>query len=177
MGMQTPRLRSGALIGALVTWSLGVAGSQPVAAEELKVGYVDMAKVFDGYERTKRSDAKLQEEGDRKEAELEGRLKELRKLRESLELLSDEARETKRREIEEKAEELQRFRDRTARDLGHERDKIAQQILNEIRQGIEAYASANGFSLILDSRSLLYSQSAYDVTDEVLTMLNSRAKP
>ena len=145
-------------------------------AQELKVGYVNLAKVFDQYERTKSSDTTLEQKGKAKEAELEGRMGELKKLRQSLELLNDEARETKTREIEEKADELQRFRASTARDLGRERDRIAKDILRDIQQGVEQFAKANGFSLILDARSLLYGQEAYDVTDGVLAVLNNRAK-
>ncbi len=144
-------------------------------AAELKIGYVNIAKVFDGYERTKTSDAALEKQGKQKEAELEGRMGELKKLRQGLELLNDEAREAKTKEVEEKADELQRFRANTARDLQRDRDKIAKEILSEIQGGVDAYAKANSFSLILDQRSLLYGQSVYDVTDEVLKLLNSRA--
>jgi outer membrane protein len=143
-----------------------------VQAQELKVGYVDLAEVFDNYQRTKASDAALEKRGKQKEAELEGRMSELKKLRQNLELLSDDSREAKQREIEEKSEELQRFRTSTARDLRRERDKIAKEILGEIQQGIDEYAKANGFSLIVDERLLLYGQSAYDLTDEILKLLN-----
>ncbi|MBI1992700.1 MAG: OmpH family outer membrane protein [Candidatus Omnitrophica bacterium] len=153
-----------------------LAGDASLAgAAELKVGFVDLAKVFDGYERTKQSDAMLEKKGKQKEAELEGRMNELKKLRQGLELLNDEAREAKSREIEERSEELQRFRTAAARDLRRERDKAAKDILQEIRVGIEDYAKANSFSLILDERSLLYGQAAYDATAEMLKLLNSRA--
>ena len=157
---------------------LSLVACRSAGAEELKVGYVDVGKVFDGYERTKASDATLESKGKQKEAELEGRMNELKKLRQNLELLNDQAREAKTKEIEEKADELQRFRTNTARDLRRERDKIAKDILVEIQHGVEEYAKANGFSLILDERSLLYGQETYDVTDEILKALNSRtAKP
>ena len=144
-----------------------------VEAAELKIGYVNLAKVFDGYQRTKVSDAALEKQGKEKEAELEARMNELKKLRQSLELLNDQARESKTKDIEEKADELQRFRNSSARDLSRERDKIAKNILKEIQDGIDAYAKRNGFSIVLDSRSLLYGQPAYDITDEVLAALNS----
>ena len=150
----------------------------PVAvaeAEEFKIGYVDVAEVFDNYERTKASDAILEKKGKQKETELEGRMNDLKKLRQNLELLNNEAREAKVREIEEKSDELQRFRQSTARDLARERDKIAKDILAEIRQGLNEYAKAHGFALILDSRTLLYSQSGYDLTKEVIQLLNDRA--
>jgi len=146
-----------------------------VEADELKIGYVNLARVFDEYERTKTTDAMLEKKGKQKETELEAKLNELKKLRQSLELLSDEAREAKSREIEEKSEELQRFRTSTARDLRRERDRIAREILEEIQRGIAEHAKANGFSLIVDERSLLYGQPAYDVTTNILKLLNSRA--
>ena len=166
---------SAAVFSAVLACPLSFVSCPAVWAQEMKVGYVNLAKVFDGYQRTKASDAILEKEGKQKEAELEGRMNELKKLRQNLELLNDEAREAKTREVEEKTEELQRFRSSTARDLQRERDKIAKDILKEIQDGLEEYAKANGFSLILDSRSLLYAQSAHDVTNDVLKLLNNRA--
>lgn len=164
------------MIGGLLTCLPFLVSCPNVLAAELKVGYVNVAKVFDGYERTRTFDASLEKRGRQKEAELEGRMGELKKLRQGLELLNDDAREAKTKEVEEKADELQRFRANTARDLRRERDKIAQEVLKEIQQGIEEYAKANGFSLILDRRLVLYGQPAFDVTDEVLAQLNGRYK-
>ena len=147
-----------------------------VQAENLKIGYVNLGRVFDNYLKTKASDANLEKKGKQKEAELEGRMNELKQLRQSLELLSDDARAAKSKEIEDKAEELQRFRNNTARDLRRERDKIAKGILAEIQRNLQEFAKANGFSVILDSQSLLYGQDALDVTDEVLKLLNNRAQ-
>ena len=143
-------------------------------AAELKIGYVNLPKVFDGYERTKRQDAALEKEGKAKQVELEARVNDLKKLRQNLELLNDAAREAKSREVEQRTDELQQFRTSTARDLKREHDNIAQEILKDIQQVINDYAKANGFAMILDQRSLFYAQSAYDVTDEVLKLLNSR---
>ena len=144
-------------------------------AQELKIGYVNIGRVFDGYERTKASDAVLEKKGKQKEAELEGRVNELKKMRQGLELLNDASREAKGREIEARADELQRFRKNTARDLRAERDQIAQQILKDIQQGIDQYAKTNGYAFIYDQRSLLYAQPTNDVTDQVLQLLNAKA--
>ncbi len=149
-------------------------------ADELKIGYVSLAKVFDSYERTKATEASLEQKAKQKDEELRGRVAELKKLRESLELLSDQARETKAREAEQKADDLQRFRANTARDLTRERDTFAKAIFQDIQQAIDAYAKANGFALILKKEdTVLYAQTAYDVTDGVLQLLNSKqpAKP
>ena len=145
-----------------------------VQAAELKIGYVNLPKVFDGYERTKRQDTALEKTGKAKQQELEARVNDLKKLRQNLELLNDAAREAKSREVEQRSDELQQFRTSTARDLKREHDKIAQDILKDIQQAIDDYAKANGFAMIFDQRSLFYAQPAYDLTDEVLKLLNSR---
>ncbi|MBI4343092.1 MAG: OmpH family outer membrane protein [Candidatus Omnitrophica bacterium] len=168
--------RSSASIAVLLTLLLS-GGMIARAAGEEKIGYVDLGRVFDEYNRTKHSEATLEQRGKQKEAELEGRLTELKKLRESLELMNDEAREVKAREVEEKAESLQQFRNSAARDLRRERDKVAKAILQDIQTGIQEYGKANGFSMIFDARSLLYAEEAHDVTDEILKLLNGRAKP
>jgi outer membrane protein len=145
-----------------------------VHAEGLKIGYVDLGKVFDGYQATKESDRFLEQKGRQKQAELEGRVTELKKLRESLELLNDQAREAKAKELEEKSDEFQRLKSKSQRDLLRERNRIARTILQEIEKAVAEYAKANGFSVILDERSLLYGETVFDVTDEVLRVLNER---
>ncbi len=167
------QLVSGARIGATALTALLVMGVG-AAAQDLKIGYVNVPKVFDGYDRTKAYEAGLEKKGQQKETELEGRMSELKKLRESLELLSDQARDAKVREIEEKADAIKRFRSNTARDLARERDQMAGEILKEIQKTVEEYAKTNNFSFILDERSVLFGQPTYDVTSEVLKILNSR---
>ena len=162
------------VIGTLWTCPLSPVSCPAVSAQELKIGYVNMAKVFDGYAKTQASDAALEKRGKQKEAELKGRMEELQKMRQSLELLSAEARDAKARAIEERADELQRFRTHAAQDLRRERDAIAKGLLEEIQRGVQAFADTNGFSLILDGQTVVHGQDAYDVTDEVLAALNGR---
>ncbi len=171
--VQKRRMIPETLMG-IVTCLISLVSCPMVFADELKIGYVNLGKIFDGYERTKTSDSTLEKQGKQKEVEFQARMEELKKLRQSLELLNDQAREAKTKEVEEKTDELQRFRTSTARDLRRERDGIAKEILKEIQAGVEAYAKANGFSLVLDERSLLYGQPTYDVTDAVLNSLNGR---
>ncbi len=172
--MTQMRRTGGRAIGtaAALVLLLGAAGR--VGAAEMKIGAVNVARVFDSYERTKQLDAVLGKKGKQKESELEGRMSELKRLREGLELLNAEARMAQERQIETKADELRRFRQNTAEDLRRERNQLAQDVLKEIQQAINAYAKANGFSLILDQRSIVFQQDVHDVTDEVLTQLNGR---
>ena len=170
----TRRLLCAVVVGIFCS----VASAASVSAAEMKIGTANLAKIFDSYERTKTSDAVLAKKGQQKEAELEAKVAELKKLREGLELLSDDMRENKSRQIERKTDEIQLFRKNTAEDLRRERDKIAKDILEDLHKGIEDYAKANGYTAIFDNRSVLYSVAAIDVTDELLSALNSKiSKP
>ena len=164
--------------GVVAVCSLLALAASVANAAEGKIGFVNLAKLFDSYDRTKSSDAVLQQKGKQKETELGAKLNDLKKMREGLELLSDEMRETKSRQIEQKSDEVQLFRKNTAQDLQRERDRIAKDILEEIQKGIDEYAKANGYALIMDQRSLLYGAPTIDLTDELLAALNKRpAKP
>lgn len=161
-------------------WGLAGVGALcllcPLAqAQEGKIGYVKLGKVFEEYQRTKASEADLQKRGKQKDAELQSRREELKKLTEGLELLSDAARETKGREVEQKADELERVRKAALRDFRREREKVAGDIFKDIRQAIEAYGKANGFAMIIKAEdTLLFGEEAYDVTDKILQELNGR---
>lgn len=153
----------------------GLAATPPaVSAGEVKIGYVNLAKIFDEYQRTKESNQVLEQKGQRKQTELEGRANELKKMRDGLDLLNDQAKQTKTKELEEKSDDFQQLKTKTQRELLRERNVIAKGILDEIEQGIQDYAKTNGFSVILDGRSLVYGQDAFDVTDEVAKLLNDR---
>lgn len=184
-----------AMVGALVTGHFlrvspvaAAESAKPAAAPRpaggasgLKIGYVNLGEVFDGYQRTKQSEQTLEQRSQKIQGELEGRVGELKKLRQGLELLNDQARETKAREIEEKSDEFQRAKIRTERELLRDRNEAAREILKEIQQTVTEYAKSRGFSIIVDQRSLIYGENALDVTDEVLKALNeryaARAKP
>lgn len=169
-------VRAALVVGLMAAW-VGISGAGPaVQAEEFKVAFVDLGTLFDSYTKTKASDKRLEKKGRKKEAEFERRVTELKQLRSKLELLSDEARDAKLREIEDKSEELQRFRTRTARNLSRERDQIAKGLFKDIERALGSFAEEKGYSIILNSRSLLYGRQVYDVTDEVVAYLNSGSR-
>ena len=168
------RFHVAVLLSVVFSYSLLTPHSSLLFADGLKIGYVSLLKVFDGYQRTADSKHVLEQKGKQKQTELEGDFNELKKLRQSLELLNDQAKETKAREIEERADGFKRLKARSEREFVQEQNQLAKQILDEIDQAVAEYAKANGFSVILDDRSLLYGEDAYDVTDAVLKVLNQR---
>lgn len=145
--------------------------SQSYAAGE-KIAFVDIAKVFDNFQKTKDQDTVLQETGKKKESERDAIVQDIRKLKDELTLLADDAKLKKQEAIDGKVRELQDF-DRNAKDeLGKIRNTVVRDIFKEIDDVVQRYGERKGFDVILNERALLYRNPRFDVTQDVLTELN-----
>ena len=167
-------MRKIAVLAVAAVFAFGlVAGlANQAFAKEYKIAYVDLAKVFDEYKKTKDSEKKLEEKGKGKEGDRTKMVDELRKLKDEQALLSEKAKAEKQAVIDSKIKALQDF-DRVTRDeLVKERNDMLGGILKDIEKIVTEYAKANGYDLVLNSRMLLYGGQEFDLTNEVLTRLN-----
>lgn len=147
-------------------------GASPASAKEFKIGYVDLAKVFDEYKKTKDSEKDLEAKGKAKETERVKMIEELRKLKDEQALLSEKAKAEKQTVIDNKIKTLQDFDKVTRESLMKERNDMLGLILKDIEKVVSDYSKANGYDFILNSRMLLYGGDQYDLTNEVLSRLN-----
>ena len=143
-----------------------------VFAKEYKIGYVDLAKIFDEYKKTKESEKALTEKGKVKEEERKKLVDELRKLKDEQALLSDKGKADKQTVVDTKIKNLQDFDRKTRDDLVKERNDLLADIMKDIEKVVTAYAKETNYDIILNSRTLLYGGEQYDVTNEVLNRLN-----
>jgi Skp family chaperone for outer membrane proteins len=115
---------------------------------------------------------------------------DIRALQDELEkqgaLLSEEAAEKKRSEIKKKAREREAFIDDGKAEIEKMLQRAQNQagaLNNELQQKIkphmEAVAKQMGFDILLDSRSALALNSAYDISSEVIVKVDEaeKAKP
>ena len=149
-----------------------VTGSLPAFAENEKMAYVDIAKVFDEYQKTKDHDKILQEAGKKKETEREDLVSDIRQLKDELALLNDEAKAKKEETLESKVRELQDFDRGAKRDLGEQRNKVVKEIFKDIDDTVQKYGQRKGLDLVLNERALLFHNARFDATPEVLAELN-----
>ncbi|MCX5657083.1 MAG: OmpH family outer membrane protein [Candidatus Omnitrophica bacterium] len=160
------------LAGLVVLFVLGLTVHS--FAQELKVGYIDISRTFDEYTRTKEADAVLEKKGLDKEAQREKMVNEIKKLKEELDLVADKVKSEKQKSLEDKLKVLQEY-DRAAReDLGKERDNIVKEILKEIDEIIQEFGKKEGYTFIFNDRVLLYKDKTKELTDSIISMLNSR---
>ena len=151
--------------------------STPVFSESQgKIGYIDLTRSFDEYQKTKDLDKELENKGDMKQQEREKVVLEIRKMREELELMNKNSREKKEIDIEAKIKSLQDFDQEAKTDLTKERDNMVKDILKEMSDVIKNYGEKNGYSIILNDRVLLYGDSGMDLTNEIIKILNDKYK-
>ena len=145
-------------------------------AQGEKVGFVDLSRSFDEYSKTKDFDKELEAKGDVRQDQREKLVKEIRRMRDELELMNERAKETKEVDIEAKIKSLQEFDQEAKTELTKERDDMVRDILKEMNAVIREYGEQNGFSIILNDRVLLYGNSALDITDDIIGILNDSYK-
>ena len=149
-----------------------VFGVSKAEAAADKIGYVDLARVFDEYNKTKEFDKTLEAKGATKQGDRDKMVADVKKLRDEAELLSAKAKDDKQAVIDEKIKVLQEF-DRTTRDaLRKERDGMVRDILKEIELVIQDFGKAQGYGYIFNDRVLVYKSEGNDLTAQVIKVLN-----
>ena len=107
-------------------------GAPPSAAareKAVKMGVIDLSRIFDEYKRTQDADAELGSEGQAKQEERKETVAEIRRLKDEIELLSESGRARKQKQIDVKIKELQGFDQKVREGLRNRRDNMVRDIL------------------------------------------------
>ena len=144
------------------------------AAEKGKFAVVDIGKIFDEFEKTKKFDQEFQNTNRAKQEERDAIVHEVRKLRDEQALLSEDARHEKQALIDKKMKELESFEEETRKALAEKRNEAVKAIFQDIENTMKQYGERKGYDFIFNDRALLYSNKGYDVTAEVLKELNQK---
>lgn len=150
--------------------------SGDVFAKDGKMGYVDLAKVSDGYTKTKDFEKSFETDVKGKDAERQKLVNEIRKLKDEQALLSEKAKAEKQAIIDGKITNLQEF-DRKVRDeLIKKRNQMLGEIQKDIDTVISSYAKEAEYDVVLIKQTVLFADPGMDITDEVIKRLNNAKK-
>ena len=169
-----------------------LAGCFVACANEAKNTYVvDMAKVYDNFYKTKPAQEKFQmlakqaqdtmgkmmEEGKKLFDEREELIKKRNNPANSESVNKDLEGKIKACEekIDKKGEEVNRFRQEQDEKLEQQRQAILSEHFKEINAGVESLAKQKNADLVLNKAGILYSKSEFDITDEVIQVVNKPA--
>lgn len=149
-------------------------------AKELKIGVVDVEKIYNEYEKAKKAKESIQEKRTEKQLELSKKQAELKRLVDEYNEKKSKLKESEMKEYEKKINdlttEINTFVRLTNQQLIEENRKNTQTLLNEIAKVIQDYAKTNGYDLIVDKKSLPYFSNSFDISDEIIKILNERIK-
>jgi len=140
----------------------------------LQVGYVDIEKVFNEYEGTKKAKEKLQEKLDAEKKTLESKKKEIQDLQDSLEkqktVLSKEKEKNMEEQLQTKLEKLQAEASDTQQKLLDEEKTMTSNIVEEIRAIVQKVAKEKGYDYVFERNNILYGGD--DLTAFVIKTMN-----
>ncbi len=150
------------------------------AADTIKIGFVDIQKVLEQSDESKKVRSTLESLKSSKEKELEKMVTTAKKLDEDLKkqqnILSDEAKKSKIEELEKMDRDIRRFVSDSEAELAKKQREMENSILNDLVNIIQKIGKEGDYTLILPSTVILYSNKVIDITDTVLKKFNEMKK-
>lgn len=158
----------------ILAWTAGAWGADP-----LKIGYVDMQRALNQCKAGKEAKKIITGEVEKVHKSLEGRKKELDRLREDLEKRGAVMNETLRREKEKEYQAKLRDMQRTQRDFEEDirrRDReLTDKVLRDLARIVEKIGEEGKYSVILEGNqpTIVYISKGLDLTEEVINRANA----
>lgn len=167
---------------AVLTAALSLALPVAASAQSVKFGYVDYQQVLLAVEDGKSAKARLQKWLEDRQKEIDREQEALRKEKETLDkqasAMSEDTRQQKGAELQRKVLELAQKWDRyRAEAAGRERQEM-EPIVDKIDGVIAKIAERDGFTFVFEKRDsgLVYAQTQYDLSNEVIRTYNALPK-
>jgi Skp family chaperone for outer membrane proteins len=173
-----------------------VFGSPNAMAQTLKVGTVDVKRVFESYDKAKAAEAKINETRDAAKKELEDRVaiykkavEEIKKLNEDFAAPaeSDDARAEKQKTRDAKAtelrsmeQEIRSFQAAREKQIEEQSLRVRSELEQEVSKVVADIAKAGHYNVVLNKSArtpsgipiVLYSLDEYEFTDDVIKAIN-----
>ncbi len=147
----------------------------------LKVGAVDLQKVFKKSPGKKIAEDHLEKKRKSFEDEKKKREEKIKKAKKEYENnksnLTDNEKESAQLEIKKQTIDLKEYVQVSNQKLEDEENKLLEPVIDDIKKAVEAVSMMYGYDIILDkSAYILYIDKEFDITDEVVTQLEGMYK-
>ena len=142
------------------------------AADAQKVAVVDIQKILNDSEAGKKAKADLETLIKSKQAHIDEQGNAIEKMKIDVEkqasVLSVDARKAKEDEIEKLIREYQRMVQDSQAELKKQEGALTEAILKEINVLVKKIGETEGYSIILEKGTVVYSDKRMDITDTVI---------
>jgi len=148
----------------------------PAAAQELKIGYVNLERISRESNLAKAAGAKLEAEFGKRDKDLKDSETKLRLAAEKHDkeapMLSDAERSRRQRDLVEQDRDLQRKRREYQEDLQQRRSEELQALIERTNRVVKQIFENEKYDLILQDAT--YASNRVDITKKVIDMLNAQ---
>ena len=149
--------------------------------QQLKLGYVDIARVGAESSLGKASAAQAKQKQEKFQAQLQTKRKQLDKQKAALEAqfptLSPTQKEAKAKEFQKKVENFQKFGMGAEKELQALQEGLGKAFNEAIEQAATEYGKSSGLALVVVKREMLYLSSevdAQDVSEGIIKLMNGK---
>ncbi len=149
-------------------------------ADVAKIGTVNFQKVFTNSTAGKAAKNKINEEGQRMNADLEKIQNDIKELQEVLGKDSDSgvmnqaARDSKKWELDRKIDEVKALKKRFDRKIQEMQRQLINQVRKDVFKIINDHGKKEGYLLIIEDLSVVYAPKSLDVTDKIIQLYNAQ---
>jgi outer membrane protein len=158
----------------MLAWTAGAWGADP-----LKIGYVDMQRALNQCVTGQEAKKVITGEVEKMHKSLEGRQKELNKLREDLDkrgtVMNESLRRQKENEYQTKLRDVQRMQRDFEEDVRRKDRELTDKVLRDLAGIVQQIGEEGKYSVILEGNqpSIIYISKGLELTEEVIKRANT----
>ena len=144
------------------------------AAEDVKIGFVDMQKAIQEVGAGKKAKKELEEEFNKKKKELEKKEADIKKMGEDFEkrsmAMNEDARMKKQTEIRQEMAKYQETAAKAQMEIQKKERDLTKPIVDKLRSMMEEIAKKEDFTVILEKseNSVMWAKKDIDLTDRLI---------
>lgn len=163
---------------SLVFFIVGLLFAFGAQAQNIKIGFVNAAKILDKAPQAEKARDDLEKEFAPRDKALIGAQKAVRevedKLAEGITKLSEDARRELERDLITQKRELKRSQDEFREDFNIRRNEALGKLQRQVYETIVGLGKELGYDLIVNDGAVVYASDKVDITDQVLKRLSEQ---
>jgi len=148
------------------------------AADVAKIGVIDLQKILEDSGAGKSIQAELKKQKEQMESDLKQKGAEIENINKRLEresmVMSKEMREEKEREQRIKINDFKSLQKKYRSDLQKLEVEMMNQLQQDIKELVDGIGKKEGYLLIINKYSVLYSPGSIDITEDLIKKLNAK---
>ena len=164
------------IIGLLLVKGVG-------RAEDVKVGIVDVNKIFSSYTKVAENQAEFNKFREERQADVQKKAdaadKEIKVLQDKLDkqgkVMKKEESDKITADIEKKKQDVLNLQREVYQELQTKNRELVEARVKEIESAIAKLAKEKGYTLVINKEAVLYFPEAADLSDQIIVVLNKPA--